>query len=140
MRCDPGASISRIAADPSRADLAAVAVRRTCLFRRARTTRAAHGLGARHLPSGTPSIGRQSQFCQEPLRRGNLFGQSLRSCNTLSPIAAVRSVTSLPDCHAGLTLLPSAPFPQLLVELPRSRRVRDAHRWRCASSAASHPF
>ena len=39
-------------------------------FRRARAARAAHGLGARHLLLETPSIGRQSWFCQEPLRRG----------------------------------------------------------------------
>lgn len=66
----------------------------------------------------------------------NVFGQTLRSCSTLSPIAATRSVTSLSGCHAGLTLLPSASLPQPLVELLRSRRVRDA---RCLDALrASH--
>jgi hypothetical protein len=55
-----------------------------------------------------------------------VFGQSHRSCSTLSPIAAARTVTCLPGCHAGLTLLPFAALPRLLVELPCSRRVRDA--------------
>lgn len=36
---------------------------------------------------------------------------------------------ALPGCHAGLTLLPFASLPQLLVELLRSRRVRDARLW-----------
>lgn len=68
----------------------------------------------------------------------NVFGQSHRSCSTLSPIAAARSVTSLPDCHAGLTLLPFASLPRLLVEPPRSRRVRDARLW-SALRASQHP-
>jgi len=43
-----------------------------------------------------------------------LFGQSSRSWNTLSPITAARSVTSLPGRRAGLTLLPlEAPSPFL---------------------------
>jgi hypothetical protein len=108
-------------------------------IRRARAAGAAHGLGARHSPPRTPSIGTRSQFCWVCCGAANLFGQSHRRSNTLSPIAAVRSVTSLPDRRAGLTLLPSAtyppPFPAAVP--PCTRRVA---REGAASSVATRSF
>lgn len=126
MRCDPGASVSRTAACPSRADLAAVADPMNLPFppsqdslRRARFRCSSLAIRNAFDWSSIP-------FCGSRCGAVNVFGQSHRSCSTLSPIAAARTVTCLPGCHAGLTLLPFAALPRLLVELPCSRRVRDA--------------